>query len=84
MHDIIIYEKLNIDKVNKINIITLSKLISLTLNKIISEYIKNLLKDFINFFFISQYLNFINNYKNNAKLKYLLVTSPEFDLDSAF
>lgn len=74
-------EKPNIDKINMIDIIALSKLTSIVLNKTISEYTKSLPKNSINLFSISQYLNFINNFKNHVRLKHLPVTCPEIDLD---
>lgn len=47
-----------------------------------SEYTKSLPKNPINnLFSIFQYLNYINNYKSNVKLKYLLIIFLKFDLD---
>ncbi len=49
-----------------------------------SEYAGSLPEYPINPESISQYLNSVDDYEDNAKSKRLLVTPPEFDLDSDF
>lgn len=58
-----------------ISTIALFKLISLTLDKIISEYIGSLPKGFINLASISQYINFVDDYKSDTRLEHLPVIS---------
>lgn len=46
-----------------------------------SKYDKSLPENSVNITSIFQYRNFINDYENNVKLEYLLVTLSEFNLD---
>lgn len=49
-----------------------------------SEYVGSLPKDPINFASIFQYLNFVDNYKSDARSERLLVTPLDFDLHPDF
>lgn len=46
-----------------------------------SKYARSLAKESINLISIFGYLNFVDNYENSAKSKYLLVISPDFNLN---
>lgn len=76
-----LYEEPNIDKIDMISTIISLQLTNLTFDKIISGYVGSLSKNFMNFIPISQYLNSVDRYKGSARLEYLLITFPDFDLD---
>ncbi len=52
----------------------------MALDKTISKYTGSLPKDPPNLTSISQYLNFVNDYKSGAKSEHLPVIFPEFNL----
>lgn len=78
------YEELNINDIDITGTIALSRLTVMALNESISKYVKNFSKNRINFISISQYRNFVGDYKSGARLEHLPIILSEFDLDPDF